>query len=96
MAVVTVDRWGSPARGSFPLAWTLQPMLHELHPYFLAWLLESKSPQDDLLVGPSGAVRQKKKRALKRAKEPRKSPDNELPAAGIHLHRPLPLRRRAR
>ena len=36
------DWWASPARGSVPIAWTFQPMLQELHPYFMAWVLESR------------------------------------------------------
>ena len=36
------DWWGSPARGSVPIAWTFQPMLQELHPYFMSWVLEAR------------------------------------------------------
>eukprot|EP00928_Gymnodinium_smaydae_P079838 TRINITY_DN63673_c0_g1_i1.p2 TRINITY_DN63673_c0_g1~~TRINITY_DN63673_c0_g1_i1.p2 ORF type:complete len:305 (+),score=31.30 TRINITY_DN63673_c0_g1_i1:814-1728(+) len=49
------DWWASPNRSKVPLAWTFQPMLHELHPYFLDWVLSSASFNDELLVGPSGA-----------------------------------------
>lgn len=49
------DWWASPNRSQFPLAWTFQPMLHELHPFFLKWVLDTASSNDELLVGPSGA-----------------------------------------
>jgi len=49
------DWWSSDSRGKVPIAWTFQPALQELHPYFLDWVLSSASPNDRLLVGPSGA-----------------------------------------
>ena len=36
------DWWGSPARGSVPISWTFQPILWELHPYFMSWVLETR------------------------------------------------------
>ena len=49
------DWWGSPLRGSVPVAWTFQPMLAELHPLYLAAVLAQASPADRFIAGPSGA-----------------------------------------
>jgi hypothetical protein len=49
------DWWGSKWRGTVPIAWTFQPVLQELHPYFLRWVHLNATTNDTLLVGPSGA-----------------------------------------
>mmetsp|Transcript_33275 Transcript_33275/g.54978 ORF Transcript_33275/g.54978 Transcript_33275/m.54978 type:complete len:539 (+) Transcript_33275:78-1694(+) len=49
------DWWGSAARGKAPITWTFQPMLQELHPYFLHWIHKTKAEDDVLIAGPSGA-----------------------------------------
>jgi len=49
------DWWGSPLRGSVPVAWTFQPMLQELHPLYLAQILAQRTPSDLFIAGPSGA-----------------------------------------
>lgn len=48
------DWWASKKRGTIPIAWTMQPMLLELHPYFLDYVRQSASKNDTLIVGPSG------------------------------------------
>ena len=49
------DWWGSPLRGTVPVAWTFQPMLQELHPLYLAHVLAGATPNDRFIGGPSGA-----------------------------------------
>jgi hypothetical protein len=49
------DWWGSQRRGKAPIAWTFQPVLVELNPYFLSWVLHNATKNDKLLAGPSGA-----------------------------------------
>lgn len=49
------DWWGSTSRGGTPITWTFQPVLQELHPHFLNWVLRTKAPMDDIIAGPSGA-----------------------------------------
>lgn len=47
--------WGSPLRGTAPIAWTMQPALAELHPLWLASVQANASVNDTLVAGPSGA-----------------------------------------
>jgi hypothetical protein len=54
-ASTAYDWWASANRSKVPLAWTFQPALHELAPAFLHWVHQTASPNDELLVGPSGA-----------------------------------------
>ena len=49
------DWFGSPLRGHLPLAWTFQPMLAELHPHYLHWVLAQATANDTFIGGPSGA-----------------------------------------
>ena len=49
------DWWGSPRRGTVPIAWTFQPALQEIHPYFLDWVRRNATAVDTLIGGPSGA-----------------------------------------
>ena len=51
----SLDWWGSPLRGSVPVAWTFQPMLQELHPLYLAHVLATATANDSFIAGPSGA-----------------------------------------
>ena len=46
--------WGSPARGSVPLGWTLSPGLVALGPAVLHYLARTRSANDDLVAAPSG------------------------------------------
>lgn len=46
--------WGSPARGSVPLGWTLSPGLVELGPVILNYIARTASANDDLIAAPSG------------------------------------------
>ena len=48
------DWWRSPSRGQVPIAWSLQPMLQEVHPYFIAWLMSNVTSNDTFIAGPSG------------------------------------------
>lgn len=47
--------WDSPVRGALPLTWSLNPLLAELAPPYLAYYTESASPQDAFVAAPSGA-----------------------------------------
>ncbi|WP_069801949.1 GxGYxYP domain-containing protein [Thermogemmatispora onikobensis] len=48
--------WRDPARGRLPLGWTIAPALLEAAPALAAYYLETASPQDELIAGPSGAA----------------------------------------
>jgi hypothetical protein len=48
--------WRDPARGRFPLGWTIAPALLEAAPALAAYYLETASSQDELIAGPSGAA----------------------------------------
>lgn len=47
--------WRNPARGSVPLGWTFSPLLQEAAPALCNYYLDTATPQDELLCGPSGA-----------------------------------------
>ncbi len=47
--------WAEPERGSFPLAWSLSPVLTDLAPPYLEYYYSTASPDDRFVMGPSGA-----------------------------------------
>ncbi len=47
--------WAEPARGTFPVAWSVDPLLEELAPPLLEFYGRSASPADRFVAGPSGA-----------------------------------------
>jgi len=47
--------WDTPERGRAPLNWTVSPLLHDAAPAILAYYQRTASPNDLLVVGPSGA-----------------------------------------
>jgi hypothetical protein len=47
--------WNDPARGSIPIGWTISPMLGQDMPALAAYYMNSASPNDELVAGPSGA-----------------------------------------
>ena len=46
--------WNDPARGSIPIGWTISPMLGQDMPALAAYYMNSASPNDELVAGPSG------------------------------------------
>jgi hypothetical protein len=48
-------RWESPERGQAPLNWTISPLLHDAAPAILSYYQRTATPNDLLIVGPSGA-----------------------------------------
>lgn len=47
--------WRDPARGTFPLGWTFSPLIAEAAPAICNYYLNSATPNDELIAGPSGA-----------------------------------------
>jgi GxGYxYP putative glycoside hydrolase C-terminal domain/GxGYxYP_N second domain/GxGYxYP third domain/GxGYxYP_N 1st domain len=47
--------WQDPARGSFPLGWTISPVLSQAAPAMAAYFARSATADDELIAGPSGA-----------------------------------------
>ncbi|HLJ33502.1 MAG TPA: GxGYxYP domain-containing protein [Ktedonobacteraceae bacterium] len=47
--------WNDPTRGSIPIGWTISPMLGQDMPALAAYYMNSASPNDELVAGPSGA-----------------------------------------
>ncbi len=47
--------WAEPEHGTFPLAWSLSPLLASLAPPYLDYYYASASPDDRFVAGPSGA-----------------------------------------
>lgn len=47
--------WDDPARGQAPINWTINPLALDLSPVILDYYLRTKTPQDYLIAGPSGA-----------------------------------------
>jgi len=47
--------WRDPARGSFPLGWTISPALIQAAPAMAAYYYRTASANDDFVAGPSGA-----------------------------------------
>jgi hypothetical protein len=50
-----LQRWQDPARGSFPLGWTISPVLAQAAPEMAAYYARTATANDELLAGPSGA-----------------------------------------
>jgi len=50
-----VQLWREPLRGSFPLGWTISPVLREAAPALVSYYLKSMTANDELIAGPSGA-----------------------------------------
>ncbi len=47
--------WQDPARGSIPIGWTISPALIQAAPTLAAYYLQTATPDDELIAGPSGA-----------------------------------------
>jgi hypothetical protein len=47
--------WGSSARGSVPIGWTVQPLLADFDPAMLNYFWSTATTNDCLVAGPSGA-----------------------------------------
>jgi GxGYxYP putative glycoside hydrolase C-terminal domain/GxGYxY sequence motif in domain of unknown function N-terminal len=47
--------WNDHARGSFPLGWTISPVLMQGTPAMAAYYLRTATANDELIAGPSGA-----------------------------------------
>ena len=47
--------WQDPARGSFPLGWTISPVMSQAAPAIAAFYVRTATAQDELIAGPSGA-----------------------------------------
>ncbi len=47
--------WQDPARGSFPLGWTISPVMSQAAPAIAAYYVRTATAQDELIAGPSGA-----------------------------------------
>ncbi|MDQ6644622.1 MAG: hypothetical protein M3Y76_09250, partial [Chloroflexota bacterium] len=47
--------WRDSARGSFPLGWTISPVLIQAAPAMAAYYYRTASANDDFIAGPSGA-----------------------------------------
>ena len=50
-----LHRWQDPARGSFPLGWTISPVLSQAAPVMAAYYARTATANDELIAGPSGA-----------------------------------------
>lgn len=55
MNTAELGNWNSPARGSIPFNWECQPLLSELAPALLERFSRTKTANDCLVAGPSGA-----------------------------------------
>ena len=62
--------WDTPERGQAPLNWTVSPLLHDAAPAILDYYQRTATPNDLLVVGPSGAG----------YAYPKVWPDRDLPA----------------
>src|SRR5436309_7168497 len=47
--------WHDPARGSIAIGWTISPVLSEAAPLMAAYYIDTATPNDELVAGPSGA-----------------------------------------
>jgi GxGYxYP putative glycoside hydrolase C-terminal domain/GxGYxY sequence motif in domain of unknown function N-terminal len=47
--------WQDPSRGSFPLGWTISPVLSQAAPAMAAYYARTATAHDELIAGPSGA-----------------------------------------
>jgi GxGYxYP putative glycoside hydrolase C-terminal domain/GxGYxYP_N second domain/GxGYxYP third domain/GxGYxYP_N 1st domain len=50
-----LQRWQDPVRGSFPLGWTISPVLSQAAPAIAAYYVRTATAHDEFLAGPSGA-----------------------------------------
>ncbi len=50
-----LDRWQDPVRGSFPLGWTISPVLSQAAPAIAAYYVRTATAHDEFIAGPSGA-----------------------------------------
>lgn len=50
-----LHNWRDPARGSFPLGWTLSPLVLQAAPALLSYYYETATPNDEFIAAPSGA-----------------------------------------
>jgi hypothetical protein len=48
--------WHNSARGSVPIGWTISPALLEAAPAMAQYYIDSATPNDELIAGPSGAA----------------------------------------
>jgi hypothetical protein len=48
--------WRDQVRGSLPIGWTIAPALMEAAPALAAYYIDSATPNDELIAGPSGAA----------------------------------------
>jgi len=49
------EMWADPARGTFPVAWSLDPLVADLAPPYMEYFYGSASSVDRFVAGPSGA-----------------------------------------
>ena len=49
------ELWSEPARGTVPLAWSIDPLLVDLAPPLLDWYYDTATPNDRFVAAPSGA-----------------------------------------
>ena len=49
------ELWAEPERGTFPVAWSLSPLLADLAPAYLDFYYGTATPDDRFVLGPSGA-----------------------------------------
>ena len=49
------QQWGTSARGTVPIGWTVQPLLADFDPEMLNYFWSTASTNDCLVAGPSGA-----------------------------------------
>ncbi len=49
------ELWAEPERGTFPIAWSLSPLLADLAPAYLDFYYGTATPNDRFVLGPSGA-----------------------------------------
>ena len=47
--------WRDSARGSFPLGWTISPLLLQAAPALLSYFYDTATPNDEFIAAPSGA-----------------------------------------
>ncbi len=48
--------WRDPARGTFPLGWTIAPSLHQVMPGLASFYRRTATENDEFIAGPSGAA----------------------------------------
>ena len=50
-----MEMWAEPARGTFPVAWSLDPLVADLAPPYMEYFYGNASAVDRFVAGPSGA-----------------------------------------